>query len=78
MTARSVLLFLLLTVLPGVPLLTHAAVGGSISGMVKDGSGAVIPKATVTATNIDTSVRHVVTTNSTGAYAFPVSVVKSC
>ena len=44
MTARSVLLFLLLTVLPGVPLLTHAAVGGSISGMVKDGSGAVIRK----------------------------------
>jgi hypothetical protein len=51
--------------------LLHAAVGGSISGTVKDHSGAVVPKATVTATNTDTGVRQVVTTNATGAYSFP-------
>ncbi len=50
---------------------SHAAVGGSISGTVKDPTGAVVPKATVTATNTDTGVRQVVTTNDTGAYSFP-------
>jgi hypothetical protein len=49
----------------------HAAVGGSISGTVEDHTGAVVPKATVTATNTDTGVRQVVTTNGTGAYSFP-------
>jgi hypothetical protein len=48
-----------------------AAAGGSISGTVKDPSGAVVPKATVTATNTDTGVRQVVATNDAGAYSFP-------
>ncbi len=64
---RSLLLFLILPL--GLP--TYAAVGGSISGTVKDPSGAVVPKATVTATNTETGVRQVVTTNGTGAYSFP-------
>jgi hypothetical protein len=67
----SVSSFLVLTLLLGLPGLTHAAVGGSISGTVKDRSGAMVPKATVTATNTDTGVRQMVTTNGTGAYAFP-------
>ena len=62
---------MLLTLLPGLPISTHAAVGGSISGTVKDHSGAVIPKAAVTATNRDTGVRQTITTNGTGAYSFP-------
>jgi hypothetical protein len=61
---RFILLLLVSTLL-------HAAVGGSISGTVKDNSGAVVPKATVTATNADTGVRQVVTTNGTGSYSFP-------
>jgi hypothetical protein len=68
---RSAFLFLILSFLPGLPVSTYAAAGGSISGTVKDRTGAAIPKATVTATNTDTGVRQVVTTNSTGAYAFP-------
>src|SRR5271170_4692766 len=64
-TAPGVLLVLVLT-LPA-----QAAVGGSISGTVKDHSGAVVPKSAVTATNTDTGVRQAVTTNASGAYSFP-------
>jgi hypothetical protein len=49
-----------------------ATAGGSISGTVRDPSGAVIPGAVVTATNTDTGIKQVVTTNDTGAYSFPV------
>jgi hypothetical protein len=49
----------------------HAAAGGSISGTVKDITGAVIPKATVAATNIETGVSVAAGTNSSGVYSFP-------
>ena len=71
-TAKSAFSLVLLTLLLALPLLTHATVGGSISGTVKDPSGAVIPKATVTATNTDTGVKQVVKTNDAGVYSFPV------
>ena len=48
-----------------------AAVGGSVSGTVTDASNAVVPKANVTATNIDTGVAQQVTTNDQGFYSFP-------
>jgi len=48
-----------------------AGLGGSVSGTVKDASNAVIPKATVTATNIATGVRQQITTNDRGFYFFP-------
>jgi hypothetical protein len=70
-TASSIFLLLVLTLLLGLPILTLGAVGGSISGTVNDPSGAVVPKASVTATNTDTGVRQVVTTNDKGAYSFP-------
>ena len=69
--ARSVFLFLALTLPLGLAISTRAAVGGSISGTVEDGSGAVVPKAAVTATNTETGVRQVVATNGIGAYSFP-------
>ncbi len=47
-----------------------AAITGSISGRVLDGSGAVIPGAEVTAVNRDTGIRQTVTTNSEGFYIF--------
>jgi Carboxypeptidase regulatory-like domain/TonB dependent receptor len=68
---RSVFFLVLLIVLIGLPVLTWAAVGGSVSGTVKDATGAVIPKATVTTTNTDTGVRQSVVSNDTGAYSFP-------
>ncbi len=71
MPRKLLVLLLILILLPGVLTLSQAASGGSISGTVKDHTGAVVPKATVTATNVDTGVRQMVTTNSAGAYSFP-------
>ncbi len=48
-----------------------AAAGGSVSGTVKDSSGAVIPNASVDAVNADTNVENQVITNSRGFYSFP-------
>ena len=41
---------------------------GSIEGVVKDATGAVLPGATVTVTNVDTGSQRVVTTDSSGLY----------
>ena len=41
---------------------------GAISGTVQDPTGAIIPNATVTATNIDTNVPTTRTTTSAGDY----------
>ncbi len=41
---------------------------GSVSGTVKDQSGAVIPGATVTVTNVDTNASRTVVTNEVGFY----------
>jgi hypothetical protein len=57
------------------PELIHAASGGSVSGTVRDSTGAVVPKASVTATNTDTGGHQVVRTNSSGSYSFPSLMV---
>jgi hypothetical protein len=57
--------------LPGLVLSAWAGVGGSVSATVKDASGAVVPNATVSATNIDTGVHATATTNGSGFYSFP-------
>ena len=46
----------------------QATNAGDISGTVTDTSGAAIPGATVTVTNIDTGVSHTYTTNAAGVY----------
>jgi carboxypeptidase family protein len=71
-TERLLILLLVLILLLGLTPATQAAVGGSISGTVIDPSGAVVPKATVTATNTDTSVKQAVKTNDAGTYSFPI------
>src|SRR5262245_7363916 len=43
----------------------------TISGVVHDASGAVVPGATVRANNDDTGVSNVQTTNEAGLYSFP-------
>jgi hypothetical protein len=60
-----------LALLPFLVLCAWAGVGGSVSGTVKDASGAVVPNATVRATNLDTGVHTTGTTNGSGFYSFP-------
>jgi hypothetical protein len=72
--AKSVLLKIIaaasLVLLPCLALVTSAGVGGSISGGVKDSSGAAIPQATVTATNSGTRVQQATITDDRGSYSF--------
>ena len=44
---------------------------GTISGTVKDVSGAIVPGATVTVTFTSTGLKRTATTNNAGEYAFP-------
>ncbi len=46
--------------------------GGSIVGVVVDGSGSPVPGAIVSARNVETSVAKTSTTNDTGYYEFPL------
>ena len=60
-------------ILLGVPVASAWAVtGGSISGTLKDASGAVIPGATVTLVNVDLKTTFHVTSDAQGLYSFPV------
>jgi len=72
---RSILFVLGAIALLAMPMALCAAVGGSISGTVRDSSGAAIPRAIVTVTNLDTNVQQTVTSNGAGAYSFPTLVV---
>jgi hypothetical protein len=49
-----------------------AGVGGSISGTIKDPSGAAIANASVIVVNSATGVHHSATTDGRGGYSFPV------
>ena len=44
---------------------------GTILGVVKDSSGAVVPDASVTLTNIDTSLTRTGASTEDGSYRFP-------
>jgi Carboxypeptidase regulatory-like domain/TonB dependent receptor len=44
---------------------------GSIAGGVHDPAGAVVPNATVTITNVDTSTSYPLATNSDGRFSYP-------
>ena len=44
---------------------------GQISGKVFDSTGAVVPKCTITATNLETGLRQSATTDDGGTYSFP-------
>jgi carboxypeptidase family protein len=48
----------------------RAGVGGSISGSVRDSSGAAIPQAAVTATETGTGVQQTTASDDTGGYSF--------
>jgi Carboxypeptidase regulatory-like domain/TonB dependent receptor len=61
--------FLFMFLLCGV-FVSWAGVAGSISGTVTDATGAVIAKASVTVTNVDTGVQRTVTSDAKGLYSF--------
>ena len=48
-----------------------AQTSASMTGVVEDASGAVLPKASVTATNTQTGVARSTTANQDGRYSFP-------
>ena len=74
MMRKSLQFFLLFVGLTNV--LGVCAVGqtvqGVITGTVKDPSGAVVPNASVTITNVGTSISQKTTTGAGGAYRFPL------
>jgi hypothetical protein len=51
--------------------LSAQAVSGTITGLVTDPSGAVIPGVAMTATDVATGITHTATTGSEGTYSFP-------
>src|SRR5260221_9020972 len=67
-TMRTSLLAIVLCLSIGV---SNAQTGGSITGEVKDQSGAVAPNAAVTANNSKTNVARSTATNAAGIYSFP-------
>jgi hypothetical protein len=48
-----------------------ASITGSISGIIKDPSGSIVPGASVSAINTETGVRSVIKTDGAGFYNFP-------
>ena len=56
--------------LSGLPVPAHAQVGGSISGTVKDPSGALVPGVSVTATNTVLGTEFNAVTDGQGRYSF--------
>jgi hypothetical protein len=63
-------LSVLLTVLAASAAFAQSS-GGTISGVVKDGTGAVLPGATVIVTNTDTSIARTLVTDDGGRYTAP-------
>jgi hypothetical protein len=64
----------ILALLTAVLLLGGSAVGSvtaSMSGTVKDATGAAVPGATVTAKNVETGITQTLSTNDQGYYSFP-------
>jgi Carboxypeptidase regulatory-like domain len=52
-----------------------ASITGTISGIVTDPGGAVVPGAEITATNVQTGVAQTVTTDAKGFYSFPALAI---
>src|SRR3989304_2397948 len=68
-THRVIGLFVLVVVLCGS--LWAQMTTGTISGTVKDSTGAVLPGTTVEIQNVDTGISRTVTTDSRGYYSAP-------
>src|SRR4030095_10763826 len=67
-TKRTVILLVLLAFALGLPASARAQVAGTISGFVRDESGAVIPGAEVKATMVGQQVTRSAVTDETGYF----------
>src|SRR5215813_8178986 len=65
----AVLLSALMLVATSAPAFAQTS-RGTVSGIVSDSQGAVIPGATITLTNIETGVSRTTTSNDEGLYRF--------
>src|SRR5687767_11137614 len=73
--AQSFLIRAFLSALLLVALPAAAQSTARIEGTVTDGSGAALPGATVTATNVETNVARVVVTDRDGTYTITPLIV---
>ncbi len=64
-----------LTLLLALPAAFAQSTTQTVQGLVTDSSGAVIPGATITLTNIDTGVQQTTQSNATGNYTFTLVLV---
>jgi Carboxypeptidase regulatory-like domain len=62
---------LILGVLLPASTLAQASYTAQLRGTVKDSTGAVVPKATITITNPETQISEIATTDEVGRYIFP-------
>lgn len=69
--AIEVFLVLIAVAIFSSPSAVGQAVNGGVVGTVTDASGAVVPQAKVTITNVGTSVSQSATTDGSGYYSFP-------
>ncbi|OFW40943.1 MAG: hypothetical protein A3J28_11355 [Acidobacteria bacterium RIFCSPLOWO2_12_FULL_60_22] len=67
---KCVWIFALVIAIANSPLQAQTA-GGSISGVVRDESGAVIPGANITVSNVDTGIARSTVTDAGGRYQVP-------
>src|SRR3989442_9149525 len=65
------LLVLLMSVILGGHLVSAQVTTGTISGVVQDSSGAVIPGVSVTVKNVETGIARTATTDEGGRYTVP-------
>ena len=66
------MVFVALLILASGDLVWSQTVQGVITGTIMDPTGAVVPNATVTITNVGTSISHSTTTGADGSYRFPL------
>jgi hypothetical protein len=70
MRRARVIVFVLGLLAAARPLAAQTTTGGSITGTVLDSTGAVVPEAAVTATNVDRNTAVTTTTDSAGIFVF--------
>jgi hypothetical protein len=68
---RVLLVGALAMILMAPPTFAQSATSGAVIGTVNDQTGAVIPKADVQLTNVETNATQSQSTNGVGTYAFP-------